>query len=395
MSRHKSRNRVVLAYALLLVLGAVGLSAYDIHMFLRAAGLLTRISHPTATGFLASYVVYAVDERSDDIQTPHGLIRGRVYMPVGVTNAPGMVVVHGVHRLGIDEPRLKAFARDIAASGIVVFTPQLNDIADYRITTESIDVIGESAQMLGSRVKSNKVGLFGLSFAGGLCLLAAADERYANNIAYVVAVGAHDDLSRVSRFFVTNEIATPDGTLIRREAHEYGTLIIVYEHPDYFFSAKDAPIAKEVMRLEMAEQPDAARTLAKRMTPAGLSKMRLLLEDRRSELNPELLSVLESRRDEMPQVSPTGRLQSLRANVLLLHGTDDAVIPAVETLWLARSVPADRLKRVLITPLLSHVDVGADPPLAEQAALVDFIAEMLRESDAIRPRRDIAARSSD
>ena len=43
-----------------------------------------------------------------------------------------------------------------------------------------------------------------MSFAGGLSLLAAADPRFAEDVGFVVAVGAHHDLARVSRFFATD-----------------------------------------------------------------------------------------------------------------------------------------------------------------------------------------------
>jgi len=70
-----------------------------------------------------------------------------------------------------------------------------------------------------------KVGLLGLSFAGGLSPLPAADARYTPYIQFVVSVGSHDDLERVSGFLVTNTIARPDGTLLEMPGHEYGPLV--------------------------------------------------------------------------------------------------------------------------------------------------------------------------
>ena len=49
------------------------------------------------------------------------------------SSAPGIVVVHGMHELGINEPRLVNFARSLAASGFFVMTPQVPGIADYRV----------------------------------------------------------------------------------------------------------------------------------------------------------------------------------------------------------------------------------------------------------------------
>ena len=73
-----------------------------------------------------------------------------------------------------------------------------------------------------------------------------------------------------------------------------------------------------------------------------------------------------------------GRMRAPR--VLLLHGSEDSVIPAVETLWLAKDAD-NHLVNALITPLLTHVDVGKQPPLLERVELVRFMAEMLKQAN--------------
>src|SRR5205823_3807992 len=105
-----------------------------------------------------------------------------------------IVLAHGVHRLGIEEPRLQRFARAIAASGVVVMTPEIAELTDYRVDPRSIDTLGAAAHSLRERTHA-PVGLMGMSFAGGLSLLATADPAYAPDIAFVVAIGAHDDLA--------------------------------------------------------------------------------------------------------------------------------------------------------------------------------------------------------
>jgi len=93
-----------------------------------------------------------------------------------------------------------------------------------------------------------------------------------------------------------------------------------------------------------------------------------------------LLASIVRHRDEMASVSPHGHLFGLHATVLLLHGSEDSVIPAVETLWLARDSDGHLLD-ALVTPLLTHVDVGKKPPLGERMELVHFISDMLHEAN--------------
>ena len=61
-------------------------------------------------------------------------------------------------------------------------TPELQDLADYRVTARTIDVIGDSATALSARMH-RKVGVMGLSFAGGLALLAADRKEFATALA--------------------------------------------------------------------------------------------------------------------------------------------------------------------------------------------------------------------
>ena len=84
------------------------------YTYLRAAGLLLRIEDPQHAGRIGSIHTYPIDESITEIRTPAGPIRARLYIPRGIANPPGMLVVHGVHHLGIDEPRLVAFARALS-----------------------------------------------------------------------------------------------------------------------------------------------------------------------------------------------------------------------------------------------------------------------------------------
>lgn len=138
-------------------------------------------------------------------------VPARLYAPRSGERKHGIVLVHGVQYLGIEEPRLERLARSLAREGIVVFTPAVTELSDYRVAPHSIETIGAAVVALREQLGVKQVGLMGTSFGGGLSLLAASDPRWASQIAFVVAVGAHDDLGRVSHFFVDDEVPTVDG----------------------------------------------------------------------------------------------------------------------------------------------------------------------------------------
>jgi pimeloyl-ACP methyl ester carboxylesterase len=300
-----------------------------------------------------------------------------------------MVVLHGVHHLGIDEPRLVNFSRALASHGVLVMTPELTDIADYHIEPGGIDVIGGSAQELKRQAGADSVSMLGLSFAGSLALLAAADPKYANDISVVASIGGYEDLDRVLRYFATNSIVGPNGDKFQLPAHEYGMLVVVYSHPEDFFSSQDLPVAREALREQLYENVNAAKALAARLSPPGRTLMNDLLANKTEALSADLLAALRKHQAEAVAVSPAGKLSVIKADVFLTHGAGDNVIPPTETEWLAREVPRDHLKAVLISPVISHVEVGGKTTFADQWRLVHFMKEFLQDS-ALKARTNRA-----
>ena len=348
--------------------------------YLRAASLLQRIGDPHATGWIANYDVHPVDVRDTSFDFNGAPIPARIYLPRGVDSAPGIVVIHGMHELGINEPRLVNFARSLAAGGFFVMTPQVPGIADYRVEAESAHLIGAAAQNFAHQLQVPKVGMLALSFSGGLALLAASDPQYSRSIAWVATIGAHYDLAHVLRFFATGDAVRPDGSVEHLPPHEYGPLIVVYDEVQDFFDPRDVASAHEAIRLLLSGKNKASEELAKTLTPAGQETMQRIYHKQRQDFSPALLAEIDKRRQQLAAASPAGHLNSLQMPVLLLHGSDDTVIPPTELLWLERDVPKDRLRDALISSAITHVEVGSKVSLRQRLALVNWMALVIHEA---------------
>ena len=376
---HKAR---LLAWLLLLIPVVVVLLYPLAQDYLRAASVLDRISNPHATGWIANYGVHPVDVRDTSFDFRGKSIPARLYLPRGVGFAPGIVVVHGMHQLGIDEPRLEGFARSLAASGFFVMTPLVPGIADYRVQAQSADVIGTAAQVFAQQLSVPKVGILAISFSGGLALLAASDQQYAPSIAWIASVGGYYDLDHVLRFFATGEAPRPDGTIEHLAPHEYGSLIVVYDEPQDFFSPHDAPLAHDALKLLLSNDGKGSEALTAKMSPAGQQIMQDIYHKQRQTLTPAILAEIDKRRDQLAAASPAGHLAFVHAPVLLLHGSDDTVIPPTELLWLARDIPKEYLVTALVSPAIGHVEVGTQVSVRDKLALVHWMAQMLRTARA-------------
>jgi dienelactone hydrolase len=341
----------------------------------RSADVLRRFANQPPD--LLATVDRGVDEVDEGL-TDSG--RARWYMPRGVAHPPGLVLVHGIHRLAVDEPRLVRFARALSANGVAVLTPEVTELADYRVDEHAIETIGAAAHALSAKL-ARPVGVMGMSFAGGLSLLAACDPRFAPDIGMVVAVGAHEDAARVARFFATNRIARPDGTAVSREAHGYGVLVFAYSHADRFFPAEDLPIARRALASWLAERRDAARATAATATAPSRALLESLFERRLDKVAETFLGAVDADTAALAAVSPRGRIDGLRIPIFLLHGAGDSVIPPTETEWLARAVPPGVLRDVLVSKALVHVEPGGQPTWYEQWELLHFVAHVLGALD--------------
>ncbi len=360
--------------------GAVALDPIT-QRHLRTASLLLRSGSSEAPTGLAALGVVPVVEESGMLDAPTGPTRMKIYKPRGRLDAPALVLVPGVHRLGVDEPRLARFARALASAGLVVMTPEIRELTDYRIDEASIGTIGAAAAEIGRRSGRERVGVLGFSFAGGLSLLAAAHPTHGAHIGFVVSIGGHHDLGRVMRYLVTGQEPCIGGETLTLSPHDYGLVVLLYGHTWRFFSPEDEPTAHEALRLWLAERPGDAREKASSLSPAGKEKIERVFSGKTASLAPELLAALDASAETLARVSPRGHLDSLRATAYLLHGWEDSVIPRCETPWTAAELPPSRLGAALVTPAIQHVELRGAPSLRDQLRVVHFMAALLEEAD--------------
>jgi dienelactone hydrolase len=316
-------------------------------------------------------------------ETPAGprLVRARVYEPNGRPDAPAMVIFHGVHHLGIDEPRLMGFARAMASCGIRVLTPEMPGIKDYHVDEDSVATIGESVRWMAKRT-GGPVGVMGLSFAGGLALVAAEDPVYAPGFKFVFAVGAQDSMTRVTEYYETGRDARPDGTVETLPPHEYGPLVIEYEHLDDFVPPQDLAPVRTVMRAHLYEDKAAEALASLSLNEAQKREALALMDATSAETKARIARVVVKYAAEMGKLSPGGGLKTLKVPVYLLHGEGDNVIPAAETQWMANELPKPMLSAMLVSPVLSHVNLdGASPGTRDEWRLMHFFALVMEAAE--------------
>jgi pimeloyl-ACP methyl ester carboxylesterase len=341
---------------------------------LQAIAILQQISGKPVPAIVGDFVAQPIRTEDVTLHVQSGNVRARLYVPVKKSNAPAMIVLHGVHHLGIDEPRLIAFASAMANCGIQVLTPELPDIMDYHVDAASIITIGQSTQWFAKRTGA-PVGVMGLSFSGGLALIAAGDPLYHPNFKFVFAVGSQDSMARVVQYYRTGADVRPNGTDELLPAHEYGPLVIEYEYVQDFVPPQDVAAIRPVLRAHLYEDKGAEQLAEARLNDAQKEEAADLMDANSAQTQAMIANVSVKHTFELEELSPEKRLRTMTTPVYLLHGEADNIIPSAETLWMAQQLPQETLQAVLVSRVISHIDMDhGDPGLLEQWRLVHFFA---------------------
>jgi dienelactone hydrolase len=312
-----------------------------------------------------------------------------VYAPLRASRQT-VLLVAGLHPAGIDEPRLVAFARELARTNVTVVTPEIPELSRFEITPALTDQIEQTALWLATEsglAPAGRIGMMGMSFSGGLSIVAAGRPALRDRVVFVFAFGGHDDLPRVLRYLCTG-IETGAAADARRAPHDYGVAVVLLNVADHVVPAGQVGPLRDAVRrflrasyLDRRNKAEAEREFAAVRALAADSPQpaRALLEwvnDRDvAHLGPLLLPYVASHADSSA-LSPS-RSPAPSAPVFLLHGTDDTVIPASESVHLAERLRGAVAVRLLLTDVVSHAEANRPPDVSDVFELASFWGELL------------------
>jgi fermentation-respiration switch protein FrsA (DUF1100 family) len=384
-------RRVTFVVVALLGLFAIGTFSLP---YARAASLIVRAANlgGPIEAFAHQQSRTVTVQPTSVIPTRYGDVPSRLYLPEGrITRT--VLAVPGIHAAGIDETRLVALAKDLAGTGLAVMTMALPDLMAYRITPQSTDVIEDAIAWLSRRPElapDGRIGIVGVSFAGGLSTVAAGRPSVRDRTAFVLSFGGHADLPRVMRYLCTGEAPHVDG-LETHPPHDYGVAVLLY-----FFADRGVVPAEQVQplrdgvgtfllasQLTLVDMKQANETFAKardmvKALPEPSATYLKYVNDRNVKaLGPVLLPHVIAVGGD-PSLSPE-RASAPAAPVYLLHGADDTVIPAAESVILTRHLEGKAHVRLLLSRLITHAEVDRSAAASETLKLVLFWADVLRQ----------------
>ena len=390
------RGLAAIAFAIALLAGAVALPYVDaIGFIIRAAdlpGTAATVANWRASSFTRDAVI-AVPTRT-------GSVPARFYRPAGRLSRT-IVLIPGVHRDGIDEARLVGLAEDLAATGYGVLTIAAPDLQRFKITPQVTDVIEDAVKWTAAQpafAPDGRVGLLGISFSGGLSIVATGRPSIRDKVTFVMSFGGHGDLARVMHYLCSGEVlgdierAKQSSAVLGADhvkvhpPHDYGVAVVLLSLADRVVPAEQVePLSRGIngfllaSSLAMTDTAAATRTFAEmreyaNTLPEPARQLMTYVNDRAvDKLGPILLPIADALKDHpaMPALSPE-RAPPPSAPVFLLHGVDDNVIPSMESVLLAEHLKGKADVRGLLSGLITHAEVNRTASLTEVWRLASF-----------------------
>jgi pimeloyl-ACP methyl ester carboxylesterase len=217
--------------------------------------------------------------------------------------------------------------------------------------------------------------------------VAAGRPSLRDRVQLVVSIGGHLDLPRVPTYLCPGIRA--DGTT--RPPHDYGVAVMLLAAVDRVVPSQQVPALRDalVSYLEAASDDivdpagarrrvDALRPTAAALPDPSRTLMQQVLAHDVASLGRQLLPYVETLGGDAA-LSPS-RSAAPAVPIFLLHGADDAVIPADETRRLSQALHVSDVAsvRTLITPLVGHAELLPNARLADTWHLVAFWREVMR-----------------
>lgn len=381
---------------LLIVVLIVIVVAYVTAPYARATALIVRVA---AIGGPAQAIVGMQDNRVEAqprhmVPTRHGDVPAQFYMPATVSER-ALLVMPGFNSNGLDEGRLAALADDIAASGYPVMALALPDLQQFRLTPAATDVIEDAVAWMAKQPRlapDGRVGIIAVSFSGGLAIVAAGRDSVRDKLAFVVSLGGHGDMRRVMKYLATGVAPKVDG-LGHHPPHDYGVAVILNTLADRGVVPADqaGPLRDAIETYLRASQAtvisDAAaapifaqaRTMTESLPEPSRTYMHYVNERDVARLGAVLVPYLDQAGVNDPALSPE-LAPAPAASTFLLHGYDDNIIPAAESVLLAEHLRSKGVRtKVLLSGLITHASVNPNATAMDAWKLVSFWASVIKQ----------------
>ena len=277
----------------------------------------------------------------------------------------GLLITHGVLDTGKDDPRLVALANELAACGFAVLVPELDGLKSLRLEMEEAEDIATAFRymLLQAEVDEARAGLFGISFAAGPVLKAAADPSIRDQVKFVVSFGGYYDTVNVVRYLTTGRDEYRGHEHVQ-PPEVYACYVLVKNLLSYVTEEGDRMLLSGLVEaMERAAEAgatgwawDAPPLSPDQLTESGRAVFELIHNRDPARVESLMEATEPSVRKFLDGLSLRPVVPRVKARLLIGHGDTDPLIPSTESLRLGDALPDPRRVHVAVLKVVGHVD---------------------------------------
>jgi pimeloyl-ACP methyl ester carboxylesterase len=293
----------------------------------------------------------------------------------------GVLLLPGAAETGKDDPRLQAFAKSLARSGFAVVVPDLARFRSLRVSSEDIADVADAFAWLAAHPElapNRRAGMVSFSYASGPAILAGLRPQNAGKVSFMMTVGGYCNLPDVLTFFTTGWYRD-NGEWRHMEPNSYGKWVFVLSNINRLSDPGDRELFRVAAQRKLTDLKAPLHDLAPRLSPEGKrvldfvenrdrSKAGLLMDQLPEAIRREILALNVARYD----------LSKLKADMILVHGYDDDIIPYTESVALAKRLPEGQAHLYLVHGL-KHVNLK--PRLIDKLRLWRAMSTLLQQQN--------------
>ena len=299
-----------------------------------------------------------------------------LYVPGGAGSHGGVILYTGAFGLRRD-PAFVQFAEALARSGAVVLVPESSALRAGEILTEEADSLLQAVDYLRARteVDPNRIGIFGFSAGGSIVLLAAETDAGRDELAFINIFGAYYDAHELLREVATQSIEA-DGEVIPWEPDQVTRYAVAKQ---VVMSVSD-PVDRDILGRALLDNDPTALDQQNQLTAEGRLVLELFERPTAERVDEILAALPAATRERLAAISPSTRIDRLKANLYVMHDRSDHFIPFIQSRELVAAAPRGTVRSFAEFELFGHVmpNRQVDPPtFVKEVAKLLLLADQL------------------
>jgi len=261
----------------------------------------------------------------------------------------GIVLIPGVVQDGKDDVRLVTLAKTLARLRFAVLIPEITDLRRFHTRARHVRVMTDAFRYLVAQPElapQGRAGFGGFSYGVGIVLLASLEPDIRDKVDYLLGFGGYHDLNSIVTYFTTGYYHDVQAGMLKyRRPHFYLKNVFTISNSVLLNVPADRTQVRYLLKKdikdidqELAKLAPDARALFELVTNKDPQLVATLIDKLSPRIQTELHGINPAKRD----------LSQIKAQVILLHGRGDTMIPYTESIAIAQALPKDQVTLFLI-----------------------------------------------